>query len=253
VDLTVARPAPRRASDPIIAIADRVEHLRRFAWMLAQTGTAPNPVLVNTAVIGTMLATATARAHHAAALAGGSHAGAPGARSAGPMHGTGAADPGTAAERAAAADLLAARWSQVARQAADLCSAHPSPSAIQVERVDLARLLSRITPDSCTDPRVADALWAALQRYSEVARHLARAVRRAQDRGEVYLRGRAIPTPWLQRDPDLIGARLADRPVPLPPQVLRRLLSTYAEVSAGTSARVRPKTRHTGDGRSPAA
>jgi hypothetical protein len=257
VDLTVARPTPKLASDPLTAIRDRVDHLRRVAWMLAETGSAPIPILANTAAIGVMLASATARAHRASTdLLEPAHTrGSEGSDQArpDPDHHAEATGPETGA---ATADLLAQRWSDVARLVADLRSAHPSLTAIQVDRVDLARLLDQLMMHATGPgaPSIAESLSESLQMYAEVARHLAVAVHRAHGRGEIYLRGRALPANALPRRPELLEAKLADRPVPLPTSMIRELEDAYAELHRGAvPAQGQPRPRRGPGDRSPAA
>ncbi len=223
MDLTVARPGPRRASDPVTAIHDRVDHLRRMAWWLARAGTAPSPILANTAAIGVAIARAAAREHRRAAT----------------HHGIADSQVAEHVDAAESADIAAERWAEVARQVADLRSAHPSATTIQVERVDIARLLDQAarTAPQPGEPPVADGLTAALRRYAEVAEHLSAATRAAHERGEVYLRGRALPTHFLGGNDDLIEAKLADRPVPVPTVLMHRLEGAYAGLQPAGSRR----------------
>ena len=227
VDLGVARPGRRRASDPLMALQDRVDHLCRVAWMLADSGTAPIPVLANTAAIGVMLATATEKAHRDRSAGVGA-----------PMD----RDQHLKAEAAARATR---RWSEVARQVANLRSAHPSANPIQVERIDIARLLDQVavTERAPGAPSPADALTAALDSYGRVAQHLTLAVRRAQEKGEIFIRGRAVPTEVLSRRPDLLEAKLADRVVETPSTVVRRLERAYADVHPDGSSLGRRRRR----------
>lgn len=242
VDLTVARPGSHPTADPILAIRDRVDHLRRMSWILAESGSAPIPILANAAAIGVLLASATAHVQRLAAEQD--------------------ADPTTALDHAAgvrpdAAEVLGRRWSELARLVADLRSAHPPTTAIQVERVDLARLLTDVTRRAHRGEarEVADSLASALQAYTDVARHLGIALRAAYDRGEVYLRGRALPAHVLPRHSDLLEAKLADRPVPIPASMLRQVESAFVEIHGGSAPdrRRRPRRRPRNDDHSPAA
>jgi hypothetical protein len=240
VEITVARPGPRPTTDPITAIQDRVDHLRRMSWILAESGTAPMPILANFAAIGVLLASATDHAHRLAA-----------------EHSDSADELGRPAlVRSDAARLLAQRWSALARLMADLRSAHPSMTAIQVERVDLARLLAEVRRRAHNGGarEIADGLWSSLQAYTEVARHLGVALWAAHDRGEVYVRGRALPAHVLPRSSDLLEAKLADRPVPMPAIMLREVESALVDLHGGPAPdRRRPRRRPRGDDHSPAA
>jgi hypothetical protein len=194
-----------------------------MAWWLARAGTAPSPILANTAAIGVAIARAAAREHRRAAT----------------HHGIADSQVAEHLDAAEAADIAAERWAEVARQVADLRSAHPSATTIQVERVDIARLLDQAARNAPQpgEPPVADGLTAALRRYAEVAEHLSAATRAAHERGEVYLRGRALPTHFLAGNDDLIEAKLADRPVPVPTVLMHRLESAYAGLQPAGSRR----------------
>lgn len=242
VELTVARPSAQPSADPILAIQDRVDHLRRMSWILAESGTAPIPILANTAAIGVLLASATAQTTRLALDQAAQPA-------------TGLDLPATLM-RAEAAELASQRWSDVSRLVGDLRSAHPSTTAIQVERVDLARLLAQVTRRARNggSQEIADGLWAALQAYTDVAHHLGEALRAASIRGEVYVRGRALPAHVLPRSSDLLEAKLADRPVTIPESMLRPVESAYAALRGGSAPeRRRPRRRPRGDDHSPAA
>jgi hypothetical protein len=67
--------------------------------------------------------------------------------------------------------------------------------------------------------------------FSEVAAHNAAALRSAQDRGDLLLVGRAIPTEALPRRPDLLEARLTDQVIPAPTAVIGQLESCYRAIS----------------------
>ena len=69
--------------------------------------------------------------------------------------------------------------------------------------------------------------------FGDVAVHNVRAVRGAQERGDLLLLGRAIPSDILARRPDLVGARLADQVIPAPTATVRRLEASYRMVSPG--------------------
>lgn len=220
VDLTVARPGRIRGADPLAEVADRVERLHRFAWALAQSEEAPAPALVTIAAIGTLLSGAAATAHVRAAQGA-----QPGADR--DEHRV-AADCGRRAER---------QWSVVASRVWPLRTPHPATTTLQIERLDLVRLLNKVL--SSTDPQdlamTAAALSRAVLRCGEVAELNLRALRAAHERGDVYLMGRALPAEALGRRPDLLQAKLADRPVPAPTAMVRRVEAAYRAVSTSAS------------------
>ncbi len=222
LDLTVARPGVRRGQPPLEELSDRVARLRHLAWTLAEFGSAPATVHGNFAAIGVALHRATAHAHRL--LADGTPIG---------------PDRDRHLDAAARAEEGELRWREVADQVRALRTPHPSAHPIQIERLDIDRLLSRAVPSGVPLSR-AEVGW-SLSRiadsYSEVATHNAAALRTAQDRGDLLLIGRAIPTEALPRRPDLLEARLTDQVIPAPTTVITRLESSYRTLAKGPRAR----------------
>ena len=238
VSVTVARPGVRTHSDPVDRIADGIDRVRHAAWLLAESGTASAPALANLATIGVMVNRAAGDLLDEA-VARSRPGDPPGA------------DPEldrieAAASRARAA---AAHWSVVAGLVADLRSPHPPTSALQIERLDLSRLLedARRTARGPRLHGIAEALGQQAERLSEVAAMNRRATLAAHERGELYVLGRALPQESLARRPDLLEAKLTGRVVPAPAAVLRRLEEAHQALIDATAA---PSAR---DGSSPAA
>lgn len=120
-------------------------------------------------------------------------------------------------------------WGDVARLVAPLRTPDPAGHPVQVERLDIQRLLRCITTDEATAaaPESAWALDRAAESFDEIARSNLRAVRAAHSRGDLLLAGRAIPREALVRRPDLVRARLNDEIIPAPTSALRRVESAY--------------------------
>ena len=129
LDLTVARPGVRRGRPALEELADRVARLRHLAWTLAEVGSAPATVHGNLAAIGIALHRAAASAHRS--LAHGHPEG-----PARDQH----------VEAAVRAEEAESRWREVASQVRALRTPHPGAHPIQIERLDIDRLLSRALP-----------------------------------------------------------------------------------------------------------
>ena len=226
LDLTVARPGIRRGRPALEELADRASRLRHLAWALAEVGSAPATVHGNLAAIGIALNRAAAHAHRSVA------------------HGTPlSATREQHAEAAVRAEEAESRWREVASQVRALRTPHPGAHPIQIERLDIDRLLSRALRSGVPlgRPEVGWSLSRIAESFSDVAAHNASALRAAQDRGDLLLVGRAIPTEALPRRPDLLEARLTDQVIPAPTSVITRLESSYRALAAG------PRTQASGD------
>ena len=226
LDLTVARPGVRRGRPALEELADRVARLRHLAWTLAEVGSAPATVHGNLAAIGIALHRAAAGAHRSLALG----------TAMGPSR-------DRHIEAAARAEEAESRWREVAGQVRALRTPHPGAHPIQIERLDIDRLLSRALPSGVplARPEVGWTLSRIADSFSEVAAHNACALRAAQDRGDLLLVGRAIPTDALPRRPDLLEARLTDQVIPAPTSVITRLESSYRALAK------EPRTRAAGE------
>ncbi|MCU0263299.1 MAG: hypothetical protein MUF09_06425 [Candidatus Nanopelagicales bacterium] len=238
LDLTVARPGIRPGQLPLDELADRVGRLRHLAWTLAEVGSAPATVHGNMAAIGIAVHRAAARAHRSLA------------EQAGPdqtrdRH-------RDAAARAAAGE---ARWRAVAEQVRALRTPHPSTHPIQIERLDIDRLLRRAAPPGVplSRPEVGWALSRIAESFATIAALNATALSAAHDRGDLLLLGRAIPTEALGRRPDLLAARLTDQVIPAPSAVITSLLATYRTLAREARPRRAPDTQRRGDAAPPAA
>jgi hypothetical protein len=233
VDLSVARPSqvPDGGGDPLAEVVERITAVHRMVWQLGEAGSAPAPVLANVAAIGMAVAQSAEAAH----------------RRAGAI-----APPGPARDgrrQAAEAELRSrSLWHAVATQVEPLRTAHPSTSAIQIQRAELTRALARLAsaPAEGIEP-TAEALSRASREYAELADLAQGALRSAHERGEVYMLGRALPNEALTRRPDLLQAKLTGQVVPAPTVVVRRL-------EAALRAIVRDRASESlGGGSSPAA
>jgi hypothetical protein len=227
LDLTVARPGIRRGQPPLDELSDRVARLRHLAWTLAETGSAPATVHGNLAAIGVALHHAAAQAHQSLAET---------------------APNGTVRQRhraaAGRAQEARAQWREVAGQVRALRTPHPQAHPIQIERLDIDRLLSRAAPGGIplSRPEVGWSLSRIAESFTEIAEHNANALSAAQDRGDLLLIGRAIPTGALPRRPDLLEARLADQVIPAPTAVVATLVANYRAIAQGATARLTPDT-----------
>lgn len=218
LELTVARPVPRRGQPALDALGDRVDRLHRLAWALAESGSSPAVVHSNIATIGIALHRAAATAHrHEAHRA--RHSGARGRH----------------LDAAARAESAGSAWRIVAEQLRDLRTPHPGSHPIQIERLEIDRLLARVATDAGegTRPEIAWTLGRLAASFAEIADLNRRALRDGYERGDLLLRGRAIPTEALSRRPDLLQARLTDQVVPAPTAVLTQLECAYRAAAGG--------------------
>jgi hypothetical protein len=238
LDLTVARPGIRPGQLPLDELADRVARLRRLAWTLAEVGTAPTTVHGNTAAIAIAVLRATARAHRSLADQA-------------PDESTRASHRGAAAR----AEEGEARWRAVAEQVRALRTPHPSAHPIQIERLDIDRLLSRVAPSGVplSRPEVGWALSRIASQFTTIAELNADALSAAHDRGDLLLLGRAIPTSALGRRPDLLEARLTDQVIPAPSAVVAALVANYRAIARVAPPDRQVAPRRTADTAPPAA
>jgi hypothetical protein len=224
VTVTVAHPPRPRSDDPLTAIEQAVRFLQRTSWRLATTGTAPIPIVANLTAIGVMLARAACLAGQCAAAG---------------ADGTAAARYRAAAVRGRATEE---GWRRAAAAVSPLRSAHPATTSIQVERLELKRLVDRVTGSgggTVDWPHVAEVLLRVSREYEVVAGHLAEALAGAHARGDVLLDGRALPHESLARRPDLLQAKLRGWVVPAPTAAvgraeaaLRDLVSAHGDEAA---------------------
>lgn len=241
VDVTVARPLPSRSGDALTLLAESVTRLRQAAWTLAESGQAPIPALANLAAVGAALSLAAAEA--AETLVGAEGVGVP--EPADRAHSGGS---GRAAVRVGASDhpgaealrRMHAAWAEAGEALADLRSPHPSTTILQVERLDVLALLRRVHTErrqvdssdrTATGAGGSAADLAALARsYADVAGFNARGLGAAAARGDIYIRGEALPQHSLARRPDLLQAKLEKALVPAPTVVVMALEGSYRGV-----------------------
>ena len=223
--LTVARPGLLRGQPPLIELAQRIDRLRHLAWKLAETGSAPATVHGNMAAIAVAVHQAAAETHRS--MARGMPVG-PQRR----QH--------VRAEARAREGL--SRWQAVVEDVRSLRSAHPATHPIQVERLDIHRLLGRLTPrtGAATSTETCVELNRLADSFADIAHSNAQAVRAAHDRGDLLLIGRAIPQEALPRRPDLLRARLSDEVIPAPELTIDRLEATYRDIARGAPHRTSP-------------
>lgn len=220
LELTVARPPIRCGQPALDELGDRVDRLLRLAWTLAETGSSPVVVHSNIAAIGVALNRAAGTAHrreaHRTRLSG--------AR-------------GRHASAAALAENSESAWREVAEQLRDLRTPHRGGHPIQIERLEIDRLLTRAAADATGVARseLAWALSRLAASFAEVAELNRRALHEGYERGDLLLLGRAIPTEELSRRPDLLQARLDGLVVPAPTAVVTRLESAYRTAAGDTS------------------
>ncbi len=238
LDLTVARPGIRRGQPALDELSDRVARLRHLAWTFAEVGSAPATVHGNMAAIGIAVHRAAARAHRSLAEQARDD------RARASHH-----------EAAAHAETGEARWRAVAEQVRALRTPHPSAHPIQIERLDIDRLLSRAAPSGVplSRPEVGWALSRIAESFASIAALNATALSAAHDRGDLLLLGRAIPTEALGRRPDLLAARLTDQVIPAPSAVVTSLLATYRTIAREARPRRAPDRQRPGDASPPAA
>ena len=247
VDVTVARPLPSRSGDALTLLAESVTRLRQAAWTLAESGQAPIPALANLAAVGAALSLAAAEAAETvqAAGAGGALGDAGDAAAVAHAHSGG---PSRAEVRVGASDHQCAEalrrmhdaWADAGESLRDLRSPHPSTTILQVERLDVLALLRRVRTErrqSDTSDRTgmrpggsASALAALARSYADVAGFNARGLGAAAARGDIYIRGEALPQHSLARRPDLLQAKLEKALVPAPTMVIAALERSYRGV-----------------------
>ncbi len=219
LELTVARPVPLRGQPALDVLGDRVDRLRRLAWALAESGTSPAVVHSNIAAISISLNRGAATAHRREA-----HRARQGSTR------------GRHLDAAARAESAGSAWRFVAEQLRDLRTPHPGRHPIQVERLEIDRLLARVATDASggTRPEIAWTLGRFAASFAEIAELNLRALHQGYERGDLLLLGRAIPTEALSRRPDLLQARLTDQVIPAPTAVFTKLEWAYRAAVGGT-------------------
>lgn len=223
--LTVARPGLLRGQPPLVELAQRIDRLRHLAWRLADAGSAPATVHGNMAAIGVAV-------HHAAAEA---HRSLASSLPVGPEQ-----QQHVRAEARARTGL--SRWQSVADHVRSLRSAHPATHPIQLERLDIQRLLGRLVPSgrAVTSSQVGWELSRLADSFAEIADSNAQAIRAAHERGDLLLLGSAIPQEALPRRPDLLRARLSDEVIPAPALTIGQLEATYLGIARRDTHRTSP-------------
>lgn len=216
VRITVARPSVRTTEGPMLELTDRVNRLRHLAWSLAAQGMAPAHVLRNLAATGAALGQAAAQASRAAAKA--------------LPRGSRRDDLRAAANGAA---QRSEAWRAVAEQIAALRTPHPANHSIQIERIQIERLLRCVTTTGAATPLPAtgEELVRLVYCFDDVARFNALGLRRAHSKGDVLIAGRALPREALEQRDDLLRARLANTSVRAPRMSVRRVERAYRAIT----------------------
>lgn len=225
VAITVARPAVRTAEGPMAELSDRVDRLRHLAWSMANHGIAPAHVLRNLAATGLGLSRAAAQSSRDAMKA----------LPRGPRSG----------DLRIAADCAAQRseaWRIVAGHVAALRTPDSTRHSIQIERIQIERLLKQVTRAEAATPlpSTAEDLVRLTLEFDEVARLNALALRKAHSRGDVLIAGRAVPRELLAERDDLLRARLTNIAVRAPQMSVRRIERAYRAVTGPDLSQVTP-------------
>jgi hypothetical protein len=218
VPLPLARSGERAPVDVLDAIDDRVDRIHRHVWELAEGRRMSSTVLINAAAIGMLLARAALQAEQR------SEEGIPARPS--------ALSAFAGSRRAPVASVTQSDlecWAAVAATLAPVRTPDVAMSVLQIERLDLARLLERALarrggPTDATSPDpLAERLTAASRSYRQVAGPCAASVEVLHAQGLIYLVGRLVPRDLITRHQSLVAARLGDRLVAAPAIVARRL------------------------------
>ncbi len=218
--VTVARPMLRVGVHEPAELALRVERLRHLAWSLAEGGSAPATVHATMAAVARDVAQAAAATHESIAR----RTDDPSART---RH----------MEAATRAGSDAAAWDDVAHLVVSLRSPHPMAHPIQIERLEIRRLLRRITTATEDEPHpeTAWALVGIAEGFAAIAEDCLRALTATHERGDLFVAGHGVPNDALIRRPDLVHARLHDRIVPVPSLTMRRLAAAYRQAARGAT------------------
>ncbi|MGB8021768.1 MAG: hypothetical protein WCF04_11120, partial [Candidatus Nanopelagicales bacterium] len=136
----------------------------------------------------------------------------------------------------AAADGAARRseaWRVVAEQIAALRTPHPANHSIQMERIQIERILRHVTTTGAATPMpaTAEALVRLVHCFDDIARYNVLGLRGAHSRGDVLIAGRAVPREVIAQRDDLLRARLTDTAVRAPRMSVRRVERAYRAVT----------------------
>ena len=203
--LALARPPRLRAADPLVAITEQVDRIHRHVWGLAEKRAITAAVLMNVAAIGMQLTRAWAQFEDPE-------------------------DPGPLSHL----EL----WADAAAQLTTVRTPDSGRTVLQLERLELARLLVRCEGAGGrglqrTSEEKAAALRAVCAEYGRVATLCAKAVRHLSRSSDLYVTGDSVPGEVISRRPDLISHKLSGGVLPAPPLVSRRLEATLHRIAAG--------------------
>ncbi len=212
VDVSVARPPVRTNGGPAAELSDRLSRLRALAWELSRTGRAPAHVLRHLASIGTVVSRTAAS-------------------------GPAGSDPFACGDRAlrqavARESLRTRAWDSALKALAPIITLHETRSSLQLERLrinELCTALTRGRPDM-DRATLGYSLSALAEFYAQVARLNADALLRAHARGDVLIRGRAIPGETIGRRADVLRAKLLDTAAPAPSSCIAQIELRYHAV-----------------------
>lgn len=208
VRLPVAHPPLPASRQPLVELDARLGRLHTLAWDLAHRGRAPAHVLRILAAIGAAVSSA------AAACGEG-----PGAQR------TGGQRPRTTPESA-----RAGAWQAVVEALDPIQTLHESRTSLQLERLRIVRLLECVPTGSPLRHDAAPSLSNMAEAYAQLATMNVRGLRRAHERGDVLVMGRAIPGNIIGRRRDLLHAKLLDTAVPAPTACIELLERRYDDV-----------------------
>lgn len=210
LELPLARPGVRVGVPVLEELEDRLARLRHLAWTGAEGGQLPAATFLNLAVIGSALHTAVGARYRSAARS--------------------CSQGERALARAGQADDAARRWQEVATLVAPLRTPHPLAHPIQMERLAIEALIGRAATEGDDLPSAA-AMHRIAHTFDEVATYNVLALTACERRGELMIRGSALPREALVRFPKLVEMRLQDRIVPVPDIVLALLCAAYRAIS----------------------
>lgn len=208
--LALARPPRQLSIDPFVAVSQQVDRIHRHVWGLADAQLITAAVLMNVAAIGMQLTRAWAQVEEP--------------DSPEPQNALGL-------------------WAEASAQLTVVRTPDPARTVLQVERLELARLLERCESSTGRWPHRARedkavALREACSEYERVAAICAKAVRHLSRSGDLYVTGNSLPGELISRRPDLIAHKLSDTVLPAPPLVARRLEATLHRIGAGQARRL---------------
>jgi len=208
-----------RTDDPATELGDRMVRLRQGVWNLIADHTDVLPSLRLTAGLGVAVH-AHAAAFHGADLT--------------------ARDPGgTTGPGALVAHGRA--WQRLHQALSQFAVLAPPSTSIRDDAVAAARLLGELrpldvprdrAPIAAADRHVGAALNGAVKVMADIAVHEGAAFDRLSRAGLLHIPAGALPRGLVTDHPDIAAARLGDRTVPAPTEILHAVAAMYAKAAA---------------------